>query len=305
MQDWDIFRYILAIRRHGGLSGAARALDVTHATVSRKLARAEAQLATKLFHRLPGGLTPTPAGEAAIARAEAAEAEFIALDLSLAGAEAGPLTITVPPLLMRGHLARDLHSFVADNPGVDLAILSDNRIYDLHRREADIAIRVSRQPAESLWGRKVADQRAGYFATQAFIDAHRPALEGGGGPVPVVRFTAWTTPVPPELSQCLPGAYSAAVSDDMPSAIELVKAGFGLTRIPLFAARAEPALCRIETLPLPAYSPIWMLTHPDLRHAPLVRQAMQFLAQRFQQAAATYREPPIAPAAPRVTGHFT
>lgn len=41
ISDWDTLRLVLAIDRHGGVSGAARYLGVTHATVSRRLARAE------------------------------------------------------------------------------------------------------------------------------------------------------------------------------------------------------------------------------------------------------------------------
>lgn len=287
MQDWDIFRYILAIRRHGGLSGAARALGVTHATVSRNLGRAEEMLGVRLFDRRPDGLVATAEGEAAVRRAEAAEAEFLALDASLAGAEAGPLTITVPPLMLRTHLAGDLRDFVAASPGLELSVLSDNRVFDLHRREADLAIRVTRRPADSLWGRRIAGQRAGYFATPDFIAAHREALEAGG-PVPLISFTAWPDPVPKELAGILPGAFVAARCDDMPAGIELVKAGLGLTRMPLFAGRSEPALTLIQTLPTPAYAPVWLLTHPDMRRAPLVRRAMRFLARRYAASAGLY-----------------
>ena len=58
MSDWDVFRYVLAIQRHGGLSGAARALGVNHATVSRQLDRAEKQIGAKLFDRFQSGGLP-------------------------------------------------------------------------------------------------------------------------------------------------------------------------------------------------------------------------------------------------------
>lgn len=292
MRDWDVFRYLLAIHRHGGLSGAARALGVTHATVSRQLNRAETALGAKLFDRMPAGLSATAAGQVAIARAEAAEAELAALDLGLMDENRGAVCVTAPPLMMRAHLADDLFAFRAAHPGIRLTVLADNRVFNLHRREADVAIRVSRHPSESLWGRKVADQRAGYFATKAFLAHHAAAFSGGGGAVPVVSFSAWRDPVPAELLPHLPGAQSAVMSDDMLAGLELVKAGFGLTRVPFFIARTEPDLLLIDTLPMPSYAPVWMLTHPDMRRAPIVQLVMRFLGQRFIAATQSYLNPP-------------
>lgn len=292
MDDWDPLRYVLAIDRHGGLSGAARALGVTHATVSRNLAKAEAALGQRLFDRLPGGLTPTDAGRAAAARAAAMEAEVAGLGLSLAGREEGPLAITAPPLMLRGHLAADLAALAAAHPAMRLSVLSDNRVLDLHRREADIAVRVARAPAESLWGRRVASQRAGYFATAEVIAAHGPALAGAGGPAPLISFAGWPAPTPRDLALRLKDVRVAAVCDDMPAAIELARAGLGLVRLPFAAARAEPALRLVETLPTLDYAPVWLLTHPDLRRAPLVRLAMTFLADGFAAASADYLRPP-------------
>lgn len=291
MKDWDVFRYLLAISRHGGLSGAARALGVTHATVSRQLDRAEAQLGAKLFDRFQSGLTATDAGDAAVARAEAIEAELLALDLSLTEEHSGPLSITSPPLMMRGHMAGDLRDFAEANPKIELSVLSDNRVFDLHRREADLALRVTRTPAESLWGRKVATQRAGYFATADFERRYQAPLSGSGDAVPVISFTAWPKPLPSDLAEPLPGAYVATVCDDMLAALCLAEAGAALVRAPFHVANATRRLRLVASLPLSEYAPIWILTHPDLRRTPKVRKAMEFLGERFAKAAATYVKP--------------
>ena len=288
MQDWDVFRYLLAIHRHGGLSGAARALGVTHATVSRQLDRAEARLGAKLFDRMPAGLTATDAGAAAAAHAEAMEAELIALDLALTPEEVGPLAITMPPLLAITHLAADLRDFARANPRIVLSVLSDNRVFDLHRREADLAIRVTRSPAESLWGRKLTEQRVGFFAAPELINAYTAALSGSGEPIPLISFTAWKTPVLTEIQQVLPGAYSAVTCDDMPAALGLAAVGMGIVRTPLCIGAAAPGLELIEGLPQRFSAPIWALTHPDLRRTLKVRRAMAFLAERYAQAAPRY-----------------
>ncbi len=60
--DWDHLRFVLAVADAGGLSGAARALGVDAATVSRRLDALEAALRCKLFHRTRAGLAPNSAG---------------------------------------------------------------------------------------------------------------------------------------------------------------------------------------------------------------------------------------------------
>ena len=291
MHDWDMFRIILAVSRHGGLSGAARALGVTHATVARRLAQAEAALGAKLFDRYQSGLTPTEAGAAAAARAEAIEAEVLALDLTLTPGDEGPLSITVPPLLMRTHLARDLAELALAHPRLSLSVLSDNRVFNLHRREADIAIRVSRNPAESLWGRKLTSQRSGWFASPGFAENHAAALAGALERFPVISFAAWPAALPKDIDEHMPGAFSVAVCDDMLAAVGLARAGLGALRAPFFVADGDAGLVRLDSLPAREYAPIWLLTHPDLRRTPRVRLAMRFLADRFAANTQLYLGP--------------
>ena len=190
MRDWDLLRVVLAVARHGGLSGAARALDVTHATVSRQLDKAEAEWGQRLFSRRPSGLSATEAGRAVVARAEAVEAEILALDLALSRTdEAGALTVSVPPLIAGLGLAQEIAGFADGHPGVEIQVLASNEAADLNRREADVVIRVAHDPAPSLWGRIVARQSAGWFATRGFLEAH-------AGPLPIIGFKGWPQPVP-------------------------------------------------------------------------------------------------------------
>lgn len=288
MRDWDSLRYVLAIAREGGLSGAARALGVNHATVSRQLARAEEAAGTVLFTRLPTGLQPTEAGERAIVRAAAIEAEIMALDLELASTDdawTGRLTVTVPPLVAATGFAEDLAAYRAVYPRVDLTVLGTNEPLNLHRREADIAIRVSNTPPESLWGRVIARQKAGWFATKEFVTAIEDLTVDS---VPVVSFTAWNEALPKTLLTQVPNAFVSVVSDDMVSAVEMVKAGLGMTRMPHFLGATDPDLVRVEGLELVDYMPIWALTHPDLRRVPRIAAFMKILAEGFSARRGLY-----------------
>lgn len=283
MIDWDSLRYILAISRHGGLSGAARELGVNHATVSRRLTRAEDDLGKKLFERLASGLVPTAMGKAVAEHAERIEAEMLALDLALSARsdEAGEIAITVPPLQVNDALAQDFRDFQAAHPGIRLKVLGDNRVLNLHRREADVAIRISDRPAESLWGRKVATQRSAFYAGRDF----RP--RGSDEPVPVIAFTAWDGVIPPQFAARFPRAEVVTTCDDMIAAMALVRAGLGVTRMPCFLGDGE-GFARYPGQQLQPYPPIWLLTHPDLRNTRRIRELMAFLADRFSRRRGLY-----------------
>ncbi|MCV6584598.1 MAG: LysR family transcriptional regulator [Marinibacterium sp.] len=286
MRDWDSLRYVLAIARGGGLNPAARDLGVTHATVSRQLARAEAQAGTSLFTRGANGMTPTEAGHEAARRAAAIEAEVLALDLAMAARDdgaTGALHVTAPPLMMRSGVAEDLARYRALFPRVALTVTGDNSVLNLHRREADVAIRVARAPGDSLWGRVVARQQAGWFGRSDLVARHA----AGAGPVPVLSFTHWARPLPDEIAQLPGGAEIAAVTDDMDSALALVRAGVALARMPCFLGQAD-GLVRFPGLPLIDYAPIWVLTHPDLRQVPRIRRFLSLVADGFSQRRAIY-----------------
>ncbi len=283
MNDWDTLRYVLAIRRQGGLSAAARALGVNHATVSRQLDRAEAELGQKLFQRLASGLVATETGAQVADHAERVEAEMLALDLHLAAgdSEAGEIAVTVPPLLVTDELAADFRDFKRQNPEIALKVLGDNRVLNLHRREADVAIRVSEAPAESLWGRKVAEQHSGVYYGTGFAEPAKDA------PLPVIAFTAWQGELPSEITARYGKVETIATCDDMVAALALVRSGLGVTRMPCFLGDGL-GFRRLEGQALQPYPPIWLLTHPDLRKTPRIRRLMAFLADRFAARAGLY-----------------
>jgi Transcriptional regulator len=301
MTDWDSLRYILAVAREGGLSGAARILGVNHATVSRQLAKAEDAAGVRFFTRLASGLQPTEAGQVAIAHAEEVEARMVALDMALAArdeTEEGELKITIPPLMAEDHFAEDIKEFKALHPGIDIHLLGATEVLNLHRREADVAIRVTQSPEESLWGRMVTPQRAGWFASKAFIEQYRPTIERQDTetPLPYIAFSTWVNSAPAGLFSDLPPARAALKTDDMVSAMSLARQGMGMVRTSHLLGSCDPHLERVPGLPLSDHTPIWVLTHPDLRHVPRVTEFMRFIAGRFTARRALYMGPDKASA---------
>ena len=279
--DWGDLRFVLETVRHKGLSGAARALGVNHATVARRISAAEDALGTPLFDRRPTGYVPTQAGEDAARTAERFEDGHATLTRSIAARDAtvnGPLTVTAPSLLIHTGLAPILGAFSKAYPEVDLSVLGANEPLNLAHREADVAIRISNTPDPDLVGRQVAPQRSGIFASSAYIKQ----LEADPDKrLAWLRFIHWEPPQK-AVRDAYPNLRIAMQLDDMTSMLGAVQAGLGATRMPCFLGNAYPDLHRVPGLPLFPYAPIWVLTHADLRAVPRIAAFTRFVSDALR-----------------------
>lgn len=279
--NWNDMRFVLETVRHGGLSGAARALKVNHATVSRRIAAAEQAMGARLFDRAPGGYRATDAGLEAAQIAERMEAASHDLSRSLTARDqelSGALTITAPQLLVERMLAPILREFKEQYPAIELTVIAANRQLNLAAREADVAFRISETPGDTLVGRRVTAQSAAVYlgrAQAAQLRANpRHSLDW-------IRFAHWPGP-PAALKEAWPDRRVTLTVDDMYAAIAGVRAGLGATRLPCFIGDAEPGFERLWGVPLFAYRPIWVLTHADLRGTRKVTTFTDFAAARIK-----------------------
>ena len=279
MLDWNDLRFVLETARNGGTSGAARVLGVNHATVARRITAAEEALGERLFDRLPSGYVPTEAGREAVRTAEAMERLDSELDLKIAARDdriKGRLRVTAPQLFIQRVLGGILAEFTEAYPEVDLELVATNDTLNLAQREADVAIRFSKDPPETLVGRRFIDQKGAVYATPELIARD----QGGEAPLDWVKFAHWPGP-PAEIKAVRPNLRVRLTVDDMAAAIGAVRAGIGATRIACFLGDTDPALVRVPGMPRFDYLPLWLLTHADLRHVPRIRTFMDFTAARL------------------------
>ncbi|MDW3223189.1 MAG: LysR family transcriptional regulator [Paracoccaceae bacterium] len=281
MMDWNDLKYVLETVRHGGLSGAARALKVNHATVSRRIAAAEQAMGARLFDRAPGGYRATDAGREAARIAERMEVASHELSRSLGARDqqlSGALTITAPQLMVERVLAPMLKDFKGKYPEIDLKVIAANRQLNLAAREADVAFRISETPGDTLVGRRVTEQSAAVYVgkEQAARLRADPLV-----PLDWIRFAHW--PGPPEaLKEAWPNRRVTLTVDDMYAALAGVRANIGATRMPCFLGDVEPEMERLAGVALLPYRPIWILTHADLRNTRKVTAFTEFAATRIQ-----------------------
>lgn len=280
---WDDFRLIKAIADAGGLTGAAAALNVNHSTVFRRLGQIEEQLGHALFERRKTGYVATSAGEEMTTLASRIDDDVTAFGRRLAGrdlAPSGDLRVTTTDTLYLHVLLPIFAAFRAAHPLIRLDVVMASQTLNLSRRDADVAIRASDSPGETLVGRRLANlnwavyAHAGAPATEA--EAHEPKLlfrrdwVALGDPLGYVKAARY-------VRDHVPAERIALRSSAVLGLTEAVEQGMGIGPLPCFIADQRPGLVRLLP-PDPDFSTgLWILTHPDIRHAPRVRAFMDFV----------------------------
>ena len=178
--NWDDVRIFLSVARAESLTGAAKSLRLDPATVGRRIARLERDADAVLFVKSPQGYVLTQAGEQLLTHAEAAE-HSIGGALSQVRGRADRLTGTIrigaPDGCATFLLPHVLSRIVDENPGLDVQVVALPRVFNLSKREADMAIGVSRPQAGRLRVQKISDYHLHLAASEAYLNAHGPIAD--------------------------------------------------------------------------------------------------------------------------------
>jgi molybdate transport repressor ModE-like protein len=279
MEDWNELKFVLAVARAGSLTGAARALGIDHSTAFRRLQALERRVGTGLFDRMPGGAYgATAAGQRMAVAAERMEAEALALDRDIAGRDprlSGRLRVTSSETLAYRVLPPPLAAFRHSHPGIVVELAIDNRVLNLTRREADVALRPMRPREGDLWGRKLADVAWAVYGATAVLDepgrlasvaelAEHPLI-GWEEEASGIRSAEW-------LAAAAPASAVAFRTNSLVGQMVAARAGLGLAALPCYLGDPEPGLVRALAEPVPELQrELWMVTHTDLSRTARVR----------------------------------
>lgn len=280
---WDDFRLIAAVAETRNLPAAAARLGIDHSTVFRRLRQVEALLGTPLFERHRAGYTLTPAGEEMAALAARVDEDITAVTRRLSGSlpvPSGEVRLATSDSLLMELLMPMLARFRHANPAIRLDVVTGNAALNLSRRDADVAVRATDNPPDTLVGRRAARIAWALYGSVMAPPPHDPEAEADWvclgdnlAGLQVVRHAR--AMVPPER---LAGRF-----DTVLGLAQAVAAGVGVGHLPCFIGDLWPTLTRLAP-PRPEYaSDLWLLTHPDLRHTPRVRALMDSLAVQIAE----------------------
>jgi len=279
--DWNDLLYILVIARAQSVAEAASQLGVHQSTVFRRLNDLEKELGVRLFERLPTGYAATAAGEDICLVAERMELDIAALDRRISGQDlrpSGVLRVTTTDSLLFKLLSPCLAIFCTTYPEIELEVLVSNQFFNMTKRDADVAIRPSSNPPETLVGRRVSSVATaiygspGYLAASADLDdLSKHSWIGPDESLSHLASARW-------LKQSFPRIRIQYRSNTLMGMLEAAKQNLGLVALQCFIADPDPDLYRVRS-PLPELATeLWLLTHEDLRNVVRVRVFIDFVA---------------------------
>ena len=275
----------------GGFAPAAARLGLTRSAVGKTIARLEARLGVRLFHRTTRSQSLTEDGQMFYERCVRALAELEAAEAALESGRAEPagrLRVTAPVIFGRHCVAPVLLDLVRRHPALELDLSFSDRPADLIEDGFDLAVRNGGLPDQAgLIGRRVAGQRMTVCASPAYLDRHgRPLrLEDVTGHQAVLygrgdRSRRWLFPTPGGPHREITPAHRIRF-DDLQAIADAAVAGLGLAWLPCWLVREPVAAGQLEQVltDLPGLVFDTHLIWPQAPHLPLrVRAAIDALA---------------------------
>ena len=281
---------MLAVSRHGSVAKACLALGMTHSTLLRKLAAIESRLRTRLFDRVRGRYTLTPAGHEIEQAASIFEPLALGAETRVRGQDlrpSGVVRVAVASILVEHLLPGVLAQFASAFPDVRIEIVASREHVSLTRREADVAIRVADQVPGWLVGRKLAELQfkvyglrqersrtilrpiAELSAHHAWISFERDARE--------LKFDRW-------LDATVPDASVVLRVDNFSNALKMVQAGLGIALLPAFLESQLPDLQALSEHVPELQTPLWLITHPELKNTMRIKVLMRAIGPAMAHA---------------------
>jgi DNA-binding transcriptional LysR family regulator len=287
--NWDDLRHFLAIAREGSIGAAAKSLRVNQSTTQRRLLALEQRLGCVLVERHVTGYQLTPQGKILVASVSSVEAAVDAVQRQVASfdnKDVGPVRVTclvtVGQRIVKSGL---LDAFHTRHPGMIVELLMEQRVLDLSKGEADIAIRGGTPGSGALVARKIAEVPWGIYASRAFVERHGyPAA-----PRDIERFTVVdlideleNVPAVRWMRSHASQARITARCANVPSVHLAVKSGAGLAPLPtVYAAKDADLVNVLGSLPELNY-PMFLVTHKDLRRRPRVNAFFEFCLRELK-----------------------
>jgi DNA-binding transcriptional LysR family regulator len=284
MIDWNDLRHFLAVARERTLTRAATRVRLNPTTVGRRLSALEEQIGARLFDRTPEGYVLTEAGRELLPRAERMEAEALALEREVQGADQrqeGIVRVSATEMLATRFIAPRLPAFHREHPNITLDLHCTHRVVSLGRREADIALRLSRPKEENVVTKRLAAIPLRLYASRAYLDTfdmpEKPDQTLSGHRLVMFADSRSFRLENEWFLSRMEGAEVVMRSDSVSSIYSACVAGLGLAMLPYGVASNDPALVNVPTKTSPEPRVIWQTVHEDLVQNARIRAVLDFL----------------------------
>jgi DNA-binding transcriptional LysR family regulator len=288
--DWNDLRVLLAVGRTGKLSAAAIKLRADHATVSRRVSALEEALGVKLLERRSTGVALTEQGQKLMQAAEAMESIALSSLAELHDDElkiSGAVRIGAPEGFGSYFLAPRLGALCDRHPDLEVELVAMGAVFSLSKREADIAVGLTRPEQGRLFSRRLTDYRLGLYASKTYFDAHPEIARIADlkrhriiGYIEDLIFSSELSNMFAQAEVPQPRLRSSNLIAQMKAAVS----GAGLCMLPAFIAGNHAQLQPVLAQELAVRRTFWLTVHADLRDLARVRETAGFIEAEVRAA---------------------
>ncbi|KZS49427.1 LysR family transcriptional regulator [Rhizobium anhuiense] len=280
--EWSDLKLFLAIARFGTLGAAARSLGLTQPTMGRRLRALEASLGQTLFQRTTDGFVLTDEGTAVFAGAERIEEEALAMERVLAGGSRqldGFLRLSSSDWFGAHVLSPVLAEFSQVHPKVEIELLTDSRLLNLSRREADLVFRIRPFTEAEVISRKLIHIEYGLYIRRG---APHPEVGDGTGARLITMDEAFSDmPDVGWLQRLLPRADTVMRSNSRDVQAALCANGAGLAVLPRPLGDSLAVVELVDLGEPPPGRDTWVGYHRDMKRLARLRALLDLVIERL------------------------
>jgi len=287
LKSMVVFAHIV---EQGSLSGAAKQLGLSRASVSYHLKKIEAQLDVKLLNRTTRSMNLTQAGTAYYQRCQIIARQANAANQQIENLKSEPmglLKITCPVNVGLQNIVPALNEFRRLYPKIELDVMLSDEVVNIMQEGIDLAIRGAPLPDSGLQASKLATLKTCLCASPRYFKQHgRPTKPSELNSHDWVIYKLTSSVL--ELSK---GSRSFSINmqgsvstNNAAARTAFVEGGHGLARIPIYDAYPKIAAGTLESV-MDDYSlndiNIYGVYPPGTANTKKLRVLLDYLQQYF------------------------
>lgn len=283
--NWDDLRIFVSVARHSSLDAAAAGLKQDPTTLGRRVRRLENQLGVSLLERSRKGHVLTPDGEKLYNQVE--QVEFMVADVQKTiggGAQQtmGTVRISVTEAFGNVVIAPALNNLLRKHPGLNIELVANSGFLSVSKREADMAVLLSRPTRGRLKTRKLSDYALQLYATPEYLKQH-------GTPQTTEEIQHHTligyvddliySPSLRYYDDVGPGLTPTLTSSSLLAQKQLACSHCGIAMLPRFVGEREPGLSLVLADEVCIHRTFWLAVHEDIADHARIRAVSDFLIE--------------------------
>lgn len=283
--NWEYLRCFAAVGDKGNLTAAARELNVSTATLGRRIDALELALGLRVLRRTPSGASLTEDGKAILALVRPG-GEYLDQISRLAHtlretSQSPPVRISSTEPVIADVLTPALPMFFAEHPDVRLELETSLEVSNLNIGESDIAVRMFQPKSETLIARKLPNIPLGLYCSDGYLAGRDPndlllpreRLVWYDKAYGDIAENVWIREQGLSEQICLRSGSVRALQ-------KAAEAGVGIAPVPTFLA-AKTDLVPVPSATLPVRQ-TWIVFHRDTRHSAHQKRIRRWIRSAFQ-----------------------